>query len=46
MPIRFYDTSRTLYPGISVRSGDTPFETRPNDSLAGGDTANAPNLSL
>jgi arylformamidase len=46
MTARFYDISRTLFPGMSVWPGDPAFELRPMGSLAEGAPVNVTALSL
>jgi arylformamidase len=46
MTTRFYDISRTLFPGMSVWPGDPAFELRPMGSLAEGGPVNVTSLSL
>jgi arylformamidase len=46
MTARFYDISRTLFPGMTVWPGDTPFELQPTGDIAKGDTVNTTNLTL
>ncbi|HEY1409101.1 MAG TPA: cyclase family protein [Promineifilum sp.] len=44
MTLRYYDISRTLFPGMAVWPGDTPFELQPTGSLADGDSVNLTTL--
>lgn len=46
MTTRFYDISRTLFPGMAVWPGDIPFELHPSGSLADGGPVNVTTLSL
>lgn len=46
MTTRFYDISRTLFPGMAVWPGDIPFELNPSGSLADGGPVNVTTLSL
>lgn len=46
MTVRLYDISRTLFPGMAVWPGDTPFELRPTGSLAEGGSVNVTTLTF
>lgn len=46
MTARFYDISRTLFPGMAVWPGDPAFELKPMGSLAEGSKVNVTSLSL
>ena len=46
MTTRLYDISRTLFPGMAVWPGDTPYDLRPTGSLAEGSTVNVTTITL
>lgn len=46
MTTRLYDISRTLFPGMAVWPGDTPYDLRPTGSLAEGGTVNVTTITL
>ncbi len=46
MTVRLYDITRTLFAGMAVWPGDTPYEMRPTGSLAKGDSVNVTTLTF
>ncbi len=46
MTIRFYDISRTMFPGMAVWPGDAGFELKPTGSLTDGGPVNTTSLSF
>ena len=46
MSVRFYDITRTLFAGMAVWPGDTPFDLKPTGNIADGSTVNITTLTI
>lgn len=46
MSVRFYDITRTLFTGMAVWPGDTPFNLKPTGNIADGNTVNITTLTI
>ena len=46
MSVRYYDITRTLFTGMAVWPGDTPFNLKPTGNIAKGDVVNITTLTI